>query len=103
MYIKYTSFSWGAFNGKPPGVGLDYMFNDCQSQPRSAVIPAPGLIHPVEALEYPREVLFGDSATLVAYADYSFHAVLAAFDTNFFPFFAVLDCIVQEINNGLFK
>ena len=52
-----------------PTMGPGNMFDDSQPQTGSTHIAAAGFVHPVEALEEPRQVLLGDTDTVVLNAD----------------------------------
>src|ERR1700741_1138567 len=47
-------------------VGFNDMFTNCQPQPRAADVAAASPVCAVEALKYPRKVLFGDPDPVIA-------------------------------------
>ena len=55
-----TALARGALDGNPAAVDLDDMLDDGKPEAGAPELPAPGLVHPVEALKDPGQVLDWD-------------------------------------------
>jgi hypothetical protein len=80
---------------------LSNVFDDRQTQARSAHIAAAGFVYPVEALEEPRQMLFSNADAMVLNADNQLGILLVRFQQNCALWLAVFKGIIQQINYRL--
>ncbi len=64
-----AAFSQPAFNRNMAAMGLGNVFDDGQPQTGSPHVAAAGFVHPVEALKETRQMLLGNTDTVVLNAD----------------------------------
>ena len=69
MNAKAAAFSKLAFNRNMTAMRLGNVFNDRQTQTGSPHVAAAGFVHPVEALEEPRQMLLSNTDAVVLNAD----------------------------------
>ena len=72
-------------------------------KPGAAQLAAAGLVDPIESLEQPRQVLGRDAAAVVHHANHGLFAVAAAVDADAGPRLAVLDGVVDQIDDRLLQ
>lgn len=100
---KPTSLSQHTFHGNMAAMGLGDVFDNGQAETGAAQLAAARLVHPVESLKQPGQVLLGNSAALVFDADD--HLGIIPFDVqvNSAVRVTVFNGIVQQVDNGLFE
>ena len=79
------------------------MFHNGQTESGPPLLAGPGLIHPVKALEDPRQVLEGDADAGVCHRNPDVFALIFRKQTDRTAIGGVLDGVFQQVDHDLFQ